>query len=115
MAGRLAACGLYTILEPLIFDHKDEPLKLINLAESTCVLCLLNPALWVKNVLLSNSIDSWKEGMAKVSRCFPNALVSIGFISGDENPSDTVSKVFADSVKVLNSDKYRIGPENNQI
>jgi hypothetical protein len=31
MAGRLAACGLFTILEPLIFDHKDEPLELINL------------------------------------------------------------------------------------
>ena len=41
MAGRLAACGLFTILEPLIFDHKDEPLELINLADSTCVLCLL--------------------------------------------------------------------------
>ena len=111
MAGRLAACGLFTILEPLIFDHKDEPLELINLADSTCVLCLLNLALRVKNVLLSNSIDSWKEGMSKISCCFPNALVSIGFISGEENPSDNVSKFFSDSVEVLNSDKYRIGPE----
>ena len=111
MAGRLASTGLHTILEPLLFDHKEAALEIINLSDSTCSLCLLNPGLKIKNVLIANSVDAWKDGLCKLSVLFPNSTISVGFIRGESNPSDYCSKFFPDSRQVLNSTLYRMGPE----
>ena len=111
MSGRVASAGLHTVLEPLLFDHKEAYLEIINLSDSTCSLCCLNPALKIKNVLISNSVDAWKDGLSKLSVLFPNSTISVGFIRGEINPADYCSKFFSDSRQVLNSTLYRMGPE----
>ena len=42
---------------------------------------------------------------------FPQALITVGYISGNTNPADALTKIFRDPIEVINSPIYRYGPE----
>ena len=99
MSGKLGAKGLYTLLQPLLFDYWDKPLYFGFKFDSNCFLCMLNPALDLKSMLLTNTVESFKEELLKISVQFPNATISVGHIAGGLNP-----------VAVINSEQYRYRP-----
>ena len=98
------------LLEPLVVDHHSHELKLYCMSDSSCVLSILNPAIALKNVLLYNAIADFKENLERISITFENTEIKICHIGGDINPSDSMTKLYADPIKVINSDNYRIGP-----
>ena len=110
-AQKLAGNALLTLVEPLLFDMKEYPFKFFLLSDSTCGLCLFNPALNIKNMLLSNSIESTKDRLNQISRLFPKAIIYVGYIKGEANPSDVMSKLHLNAIDILNSKMYREGPE----
>ena len=71
---------------------------------------MLNPALDLKSMLLSNAIESFKEEVKKISIQFSNSTVTIGHIPGPSNLADSLMKLYRDPVEVINSVLYRYGP-----
>ena len=55
LSGKLGAEALNTLLQPLLFDYWDAPIALPFKFDSTCFLCMLNPGLELKSMLLSNA------------------------------------------------------------
>ena len=100
-----------TIMSPLTYDYGDQPLEVFFLSDSTCVLSLLNPLLDIRNTLLANAAYTFIDKMSDLSTRFPEATLSIGYLPGENNPADYVSKLFLDPIQVINSKLYRVGPE----
>ena len=84
--------------------------NLFFLFDSTCTLAMLNPVLDLKNMLINNAIQSFKEGVSRISVQFPNANIMVGHLSGAENPADRMTKLFKDPIAIINSKLYREGP-----
>ena len=99
LAGKLSAEALYSVLQPLVFDFWNKPLFLPFKTDSTCCLAMLNPMILVKNMLLGNAVASFKDELIKISIQFPQALVTVGHISGTENPSDVLTKLYRDPIQ----------------
>ena len=95
LAGNLGAEALIIILQPLLFDYWDAPIKLPFKFDSTCFLCMLNPGLELKSMLLSNAIESFKEELVKISIQFPEATITVGHFSGELNPADSLTKLYS--------------------
>ena len=110
-AGPLGVDTATTIMTPLSYDYGDQPLEIFFLSDSTCVLSLLNPLLDIRNTLLANSAFMFLDKLSDLSARFPEATLSIGYLPGENNPADYVSKLFLDPVEIINSKFYRIGPE----
>ena len=110
LAGKLSAEALHTILQPLLFDFWDKPLLLPFKTDSTCCLAMLNPMILVKNMLLGNAVASLKDELVKISIKFPKAMLTVGHIPGTDNPSDFLTKLYRNPIKIINSDLYRFGP-----
>ena len=64
----------------------------------------------LKNMLLGNWIASFKDELIKISIQFPQALITVGHIPGTENPSDVLTKLYRDPIRIINSQLYRCGP-----
>ena len=111
MAGKLSAEGLYSLLQPLAFDFWNKPLLLPFKIDSTCFLAMLNPQLELKSMLLTNAVESFKEEILKISIQFPLAMISIGHISGDLNPADSLTKLYKNPIEAIDSKQYRHGPK----
>ena len=110
-AGPLGVDAASTILDPLLYDYGDYPLELFFMSDSTCMLSLLNPSLDIKNTLLANACYMFVDKLIDLSLKFPKATLSVGFVPGQLNPADFVSKMFIDPVETINSQLYRVGPE----
>ena len=72
---------------------------------------MLNPKLELKTVLYANAVEAFKEDLRRISIMFPQALITVGYISGNTNPADALTKIFRDPIEVINSPIYRYGPE----
>ena len=68
------------------------------------------PSNCIENVLLYNAIADFKENLECISITFKNTEIKICHIGGDFNPSDNMTKLYANPIKVINSDNYRFGP-----
>ena len=110
LAGKLSADALFCVLQPLVFDFWDKPLLLPFKTDSTCCLAMMNPAIELKNMLLSNAIAAFKDELIKISIQFPKSLITVGHIVGTANPSDVLTKLYRDPIKAINSQLYRYGP-----
>ena len=110
-AAPLGVDTVTTIMAPLSYDYGDQPLEVFFLSDSTCLLSLLNPLLDIRNTLLANSAYMFLDKLADLSVRFPEAILSVGYLPGEKNPSDYVSKIFLDPVEIINSKLYRVGPE----
>ena len=110
LAGKLSAEGLYSLLQPLVFDFWNKPLLLPFKIDSTCFLAMLNPQLEMKSMLLSNAVESFKAELMKISIQFPQALVTVGHILGSLNPADSLTKLYKNPIEAINSQQYRSGP-----
>jgi hypothetical protein len=110
LAGKLSAEALSCVLQPLVFDFWDKPLLLPFKTDSTCCLAMLNPAIELKNMLLSNAVAAFKDELIKISIQFPKSLITVGHVVGTANPSDVLTKLYRDPIKAINSQLYRHGP-----
>ena len=110
LAGKLSADALYCVPQPLVYDYWDKPLLLPFKTDSTCCLAMLNPAIQLKNMLLSNAVSAFKDELIKISIQFPKSLITVGQIVGTENPSDVLTKLYRDPIRAINSQLYRHGP-----
>ena len=72
---------------------------------------MLNPKLELKTVLYANAVEAFKEDLRRISIMFPQALITVGYISGNTNPADALTKIFRDPIEIINSPIYRYGPE----
>ena len=61
-------------------------------------------------MLLGNPVAAFKDELVKISIQFPQALITVGHISGTDNPSDVLTKLYRDPIKIINSNLYRYGP-----
>ena len=61
-------------------------------------------------MLLGNAVASFKDEIVKISIKFPKALLTVGHIPGSDNPSDVLTKLYRNPIKVIKSDLYRFGP-----
>ena len=104
LSGKLGAEALYTLLQPIIYDYWDKALFLGFKFDSTCTLAMLNPAIELKSMLLSNAVESFKEEVKKISIQFPNSTVTIGHLPGPANPADSITKLYRDPIEVINSE-----------
>ena len=109
LSGKLRTDGLYTLLQPLLYYIRDHELNLFFLFDSTCTLAMLNPVLDLKNMLINNAIQSFKEGVSRISIQFPNANIMIGHLSAAENPAYGMKKLFKDPIAIINNQHYREG------
>ena len=71
---------------------------------------MLNPILDLKNMLINNAIQGFKEATSRISTQFPNATITVGHVAGTENPADGMTKLFKDPIAIINSRIYREGP-----
>ena len=71
---------------------------------------MLNPVLDLKNMLINNAVQAFKEGVSRISVQFPNANIMVGHLSGTDNPADGMTKLFKDPIAIINSRLYREGP-----
>ena len=110
LAGKLSADALYCVLQPLVYDFWDKELIFPFKTDSTCCLAMLNPAIPLKNLLLSNAIAAFKDEIMKISIQFPKSLITVGRVTGTENPSDVLTKLYRNPIKAINSQLYRYGP-----
>ena len=76
-------------------------------SDSSCFLAMRNPQVDLKNVLLRNAVEAFRDDLRRISIAFPKAIITVGHIPGESNPADTMTKIFRDPVKVINSDLYR--------
>ena len=111
LAGKLGSEALFTLLQPLLYDHGGTALFLPFKSDSSCFLAMLNPQVDLKNVLLSNAVEAFRDDLRKISIAFPKAIITVGHIPGESNPADTMTKIFRDPIRVINSDLYRYGSE----
>ena len=107
----LAMEQMKMLMECLLFDYSEKDLQMISLGDASCVSCLFNPALSIKNMLIKNCVEKVKSIILELNLLFPKAVFTLGYIAGNSNPADTMSKLFIDPISVLNSDLYRIGPQ----
>ena len=70
---------------------------------------MLNPKLELKTVLYANAVEAFKEDLRRISIMFPQALITVGYISGNTNPADALTKIFRDPIEIINSPIYRYG------
>ena len=110
MAAPLASDALATVLDSLKYDFADYPMEIHFLSDSTCFLSMLNPIIELKNTLFQNCVNSFKERIMTINAQFSNVRISIGYVSTDQNPADTVTKMLVDPVPIMNSKLYREGP-----
>ena len=52
-----------------------------------------------------------RDDLRRISVAFPKAIITVGHIPGETNPADTMTKIFRNPIKVINSDLYRYGSE----
>ena len=80
------------------------------MSDNSCVRSMLSHQIALKNVLLYNAIAYFKQTLDRISITFENAEIKICHIGGDINPSDSMTKLYGNPIKVINSDNYRFGP-----
>ena len=73
---------------------------------------MLNPRLELKTVPLAKAVEAFREELRRISTMFPQALITVGYIPGTTNPADALTKIFKDSIEIINSPIYRYGPES---
>ena len=61
-------------------------------------------------MLLFNAISAFKQSLEKISITFKNTEIMVGHISGEQNPSDYLTKLYADPINIINSEHCRVGP-----
>ena len=57
LAGKLGSEALFTLLQPLLYDHGGASLLLPFKGDNSCFLAMLNPQVELKNVLLQNAVE----------------------------------------------------------
>ena len=68
---------------------------------------MLNPKLELKTVLYANAVEAFKEDLRRISIMVPQALITVGYISGNTSPADALTKIFMDPIEIINSSIYR--------
>ena len=66
-----------------------------NRMGSAGLLCLVLP-------LLSSWQMQWRR-LRRISRMFPQALITVGYIPWTTNPADALTKIFRDPIEIINS------------
>ena len=75
--------------------------------DSTCFLAMLNSKIQLKNMLLMNAVAAFKEELMKISCMFSRARIAIGYIPGNMNPADSLTKLYKDPIAAINSMIYK--------
>ena len=99
------------VLDSLEFDHSDHKFEIISIGDSASVAALFNIGLTIKSILARSQVELIKNAMISIGVKFPNSKIRLCWMSGVDNPADTVSKLFPDALSICNSTLYRHGPE----
>ena len=71
---------------------------------SICTVCLFNPEIDIRNVLIKGAINTTKQRIKEILEILPKATIHLTWIAGEKNTADAASKLHSNPVKVLNSE-----------
>ena len=77
LAKVLGSEDLYTLLQPLLYDHSETALKIYIKGDSLCGLVMLNSKIAIKSTLLENGIQSYIDTLTRITLEFRNSEILV--------------------------------------
>ena len=99
--------ALKEVLEALSFDNCNKKLNFYSLGDSAVISHLFHPNAAIKDTLIKGLVVKIKDLLLNLSMKYVNSQFHLGFISGNVNSADLLSKFFHDPIAKLNSSMYR--------
>ena len=82
---KLGSEALFTLLQPLLYNHGGASLLLPFKSDSSCFLAMLNPQVELKIILLQNAVEAFRDDLRRISIAFPKAIAQ--WATSQENPT----------------------------